>query len=252
MASLGHWPPRRAARELTGAATVQMVVHCFGSTTFFMAMLAGLEGVRSAVSSQVATHMVAPTGTRLKAGIHLPELLKSLGVESLTAYVDTHADWRDRLYDKFLQLFPEETKYCQSAVCHRITFMYGLLYEHDQLNGATHDALAEMFGVANIKAFEHLALMTRQGHLVKADGADLYLPQVKRLAIPITFIHGAENQVFLPVSTEMTYNWLREQNGTDLYSRYVIPHYGHIDCIFGKNAVADVYPLILQHLEATK
>lgn len=239
-------------RELTGAATVQMVVHCFGSTTFFMAMLAGLEGVRSAVSSQVATHMVAPTGTRLKAGIHLPELLQSLGVESLTAYVDTHADWRDRLYDKFLQLFPEETKYCQSAVCHRITFMYGLLYEHDQLNGATHDALAEMFGVANIKAFEHLALMTRQGHLVKADGADLYLPQVKRLAIPITFIHGAENQVFLPVSTEMTYNWLREQNGTNLYSRYVIPHYGHIDCIFGKNAVADVYPLILQHLEATK
>ena len=113
-------------------------------------------------------------------------------------------------------------------------------------------ALAEMFGVANIKAFEHLALMTRQGHLVKADGADLYLPQVKRLAIPMTFIHGAENQVFLPVSTEMTYNWLREQNGTDLYSRYVIPHYGHIDSIFGKNAVADVYPLILQHLEATK
>ena len=32
--------------ELTGAKTVQMVVHCWGSTTFFMAMLAGLKGVQ--------------------------------------------------------------------------------------------------------------------------------------------------------------------------------------------------------------
>jgi len=31
----------------------------------------------------------------------------------------------------------------------------------------------------------------------------------------------------------------------------VIPDYGHIDCIFGKNAVKDVYPLILQHLDET-
>ena len=30
-------------RELTGARSVQMVVHCWGSTTFFMAMLAGLR-----------------------------------------------------------------------------------------------------------------------------------------------------------------------------------------------------------------
>ena len=39
-------------RRITRAATVQMVVHCYGSTTFVMAMLAGLQGVRSAVCSQ--------------------------------------------------------------------------------------------------------------------------------------------------------------------------------------------------------
>ena len=32
----------------------------------------------------------------------------------------------------------------------------------------------------------------------------------------------------------------------------VIPGYGHIDCIFGKNAVKDVYPFIVEHLEATQ
>jgi cholesterol oxidase len=31
----------------------------------------------------------------------------------------------------------------------------------------------------------------------------------------------------------------------------VVPNYGHIDCIYGKNAVNDIYPLMLKHLDAT-
>jgi cholesterol oxidase len=30
-----------------------------------------------------------------------------------------------------------------------------------------------------------------------------------------------------------------------------VPGYGHIDCMFGKDAVVDVYPIILGHLEKT-
>ena len=141
---------------------------------------------------------------------------------------------------------------CTSPVCHRISFLYALLYEHDQLNQATHDALHEMFGVANIGAFEHLALLVRKGRILAADGSDAYLPHLHRLAIPIAFIHGAENQCYLPKSTEITYNLLRKKNGASLYARQVIPNYGHIDCIFGKNAARDVYPLILAHLERTQ
>ncbi|MGH3910086.1 MAG: hypothetical protein ACRDRM_04575, partial [Pseudonocardiaceae bacterium] len=140
---------------------------------------------------------------------------------------------------------------CNSAVCHRITFMYSLLYEHDQLNTPTHDALHEMFGIAGIDALEHLALMVRAGELRTASGQDVYLPHLERLAVPITFIHGAENGCFLPESTEQTLQILQERNGSQLYRRHVIPGYGHIDCIFGKHASRDVYPLILEHLEAT-
>ena len=78
--------------------------------------------------------------------------------------------------------------------------------------------------------------------------------QFDRLALPITFINGAEKKTLLPQSTELTLNALREANDHDgskkLYKRYLIPNYGHIDCIFGKNAVNDVYPFILDHLEA--
>jgi len=34
------------------------------------------------------------------------------------------------------------------------------------------------------------------------------------------------------------------------YERYLIPGYGHIDCIFGKNAALDVYPTIASYLNA--
>ncbi|MGI9021868.1 MAG: alpha/beta fold hydrolase [Acidimicrobiales bacterium] len=200
-------------RQITGCQSVQAVVHCFGSTTFFMSMLAGLPGVRSIVASQVALHMVTPTLTRLKSGLFMPDLLEKLGVESLTAYTDEHADWRDRLYDRLLDVLPEaEEEKCRSAVCHRVTFMYSLPYEHDQLNQATHDALHEMFGVANMSAFEHIALMVREGGLRAADGEDIFLPHLRRLALPITFISGAENATFLPASTEKSLQVLRRGN----------------------------------------
>ncbi len=239
-------------RAITASPSVQMVVHCYGSTTFFMAMLAGLEGVRSVVSSQVATHMVCPPMTRIKSGLHLPSLLDKLGVESLTAYTDTHADWLSRLYDRSLEVFPGRREdECTNPVCHRITFMYSLLYEHRQLNSPTHDALHEMFGIASMRELEHLALMVRDGGLRSLDGQDIYLPHLERLAIPITFIHGAENSCFLPESTATTMDLLCQRNGAHLYRRHVIPGYGHIDCIFGKRAARDVYPLILEHLETT-
>jgi cholesterol oxidase len=49
----------------------------------------------------------------------------------------------------------------------------------------------------------------------------------------------------------LTYNALCAAFGPELYERHVIPGYGHIDCIFGKNAAQDVYPYMLAHLEKT-
>jgi cholesterol oxidase len=109
-----------------------------------------------------------------------------------------------------------------------------------------------MFGVANMKAFVHLARLANTGHLVDFNGAEVYMPHLDRLAIPIAFIHGAQNECFLPESTEITMDDLAKANGRNLYQRHVIPGYGHIDCIYGKNAAQDVYPFALEHLEATQ
>lgn len=240
-------------RQITGAKDVQMVVHCYGSTTWTMAMLNGLQGVRSAVCSQVSAHMVAPLLTKIKSGLHLPSFLDHLGIQSLTAYVDKDANWLNKLYDKAVKLTPlPYHELCNSPVCHRVTFMYSLLYQHEQLNARLHDNLHELFGVGNITSFEHLALMVRKGHIATLKGENAYLPHPERMAIPILFISGENNTCYLPESTEKTYTYLCEANGKDLYRRKVIPGYGHIDCIFGQKAVNDVYPSILEHLESTK
>ena len=171
---------------------------------------------------------------------------------SATAYADNKGGWLDNLYDKALNLqhFDVEER-CTSAVCHRISFMYSLLYEHDQLNRLTHDNLHELFGICSMDIFKHLALCAREEHIVNSEGKEVYSPHWDKLNIPITFIHGAENASYLPESTERSFNKLVEVNGADGYARHVIPDYGHIDCIFGKNAVKDVYPYILSALDQT-
>ncbi len=239
-------------RSLTGAKNIQVVAHCFGATTFFMSMLAGLEGVGSAVISQVATHMRSPMIIKINSYLRLPSLLKKLGFKSLTAYSDSDANYVNRIIDTVLKLYPVKAgKADTNPVSHRISFLYGQLYNLEQLNDVTYKNLHELFGIANISTFEHLALLVRKCHLVSADSSEIYAGKLEKLAIPMTFIHGEENNCWLPESTEYTYKLLSDVNGKQLYKRYVIPSYGHIDCIFGKNAVNDVYPLILQQLEET-
>ncbi len=240
-------------RQVTDASSVQVVAHCFGSTTFICAMLAGLQGVRAAVCSQVATHMVVPSLTSIKSGLHVPDVLNRLGLRTLSAGAHSKERWLERVFDQGLEFWPmRHEEKCDNGVCHRISFLYALLYNHDQLNAATHDiALAEMFGVASINAFRHLAVMVRHGRVVGADGSDRYMPHLDRLALPLTIIQGADNACFHPESTARTVAALAETNGPDWYHRRLIPGYGHIDCIFGARAATDVYPHILQGLQPT-
>ncbi|CAB3769117.1 alpha/beta fold hydrolase [Paraburkholderia solisilvae] len=237
-------------RALTGAQDIQLVAHCLGAVATTMALLSGLTGVRSVLLSQVSAHLVPGLLQRVKAGLHTPQILRFLGVDDLTAYT-RHEKWPHNLLDDALRFFPiEHDEECNSAICHRATFLYGLIYEHAQLNEPLHANLQELFGVHDVELFIQLAAIVREGHIIDAQGNDVYLRNLNGMNLPITFIHGAENRCYLPVSTEMTYDMLVERFGADNYERHLIPGYGHIDCIFGRNAALDVYPTIARHLNA--
>ena len=69
----------------------------------------------------------------------------------------------------------------------------------------------------------------------------------KLLTLPFL---GEQNSCYLPESTFKTLNLAKESHPTQEYTWIQIPGYGHLDCIYGKAAVHDVYPHILKALDA--
>ena len=93
--------------------------------------------------------------------------------------------------------------------------------------------------------------MNRHAELRARDGADIYLPHYPRLKLPIRFVTGAQNITFTPAGNRKTLEWLSAKNGSAYYDFVEVPGYGHIDCLFGKNVVTEVFPSWLEHFEKT-
>src|SRR5262249_9396050 len=193
-------------REVTNAATVQMLAHCIGSMTVLMSMLSGLQGVRSAICSQLGLFPVTSTVNEVKAGLHMAGVLQALGETKVDTNLAVN-DWRNKLAAAVIQMFPRK-EFCKSSVCHQVRLIFVDSYKHDNLTASTHDALYEMFGVANLRTFKHILLTIEKNHVVDEKGKDVYLPNVARLKLPIVFIQGVENQLFLPPGTHQTFRYL--------------------------------------------
>ena len=237
----------QAVRGFTGADSVIALGHCVGSMTLLMGLLAGLPNVRAAVCSQLTTHPVTTRLTRLKAVLHLAELMDYAGIHSLDTTVQPTA--AARALDLLLRLYPVGDEDCDSPVCRRIFALYGPSYKHSRLDEATHAAILDMFGVSSVPAFRHITRILREGHVVDKDGNDTYLPNFDRLNLPILFIAGAENRLFLPESSRILHDKLVAAFGPAKFRRIVVPGYAHMDCFVGKDAAKDVYPDLLDWLE---
>jgi len=236
-----------AVRRESGAESVQMLAHCVGSMALVMSLAAGLEGVRSAICSQLAAHPIPTPANRLRARMGLAGLFKGVGIDGLTTdYDPSRLD--DRVLDAVMRV-PRSSHECDSPVCRRVSFIYGDVYDHRHLNTETHDALGDVFGISNMTFFRHISRMIRAKQLVDSEGGNAYLEHVDRLRLPITFVHGEHNRMFLPESTELTYDLLREANGGELYARHVIAGYAHLDCWIGTDSADDVFPLALRELD---
>lgn len=58
---------------------------------------------------------------------------------------------------------------------------------------------------------------------------------------------GSENEVFDPESTLRDYELLRREFGEEVYRRFLVEGYGHLDTIVGDRAVDDVFWKVLRH-----
>jgi len=208
-----------------------------------------MTGVRSAVCSQVTTHPVMTPFNKARTQIRVGRILQGFGVRTISPDADRTVS--DELLDFALRAVPVPTEErCGSAVCRWINTFYGPTHHHAQLNEATHADLGRLFGVAGIHPLNHISTIVRSGTAVDHHGHDTYLPHVERLRLPILFLAGDHNRIFLPATSARTLQWLRDANGPELYERVVLRDYGHLDGFIGRDAVRDVYPVILRHLDA--
>lgn len=245
------WPAAvDEVRRLTGAESVQLLGHCVGSVTILMALLAGMEGVRSVVCSQFTVHPHPGWLNRAKNVLHVGEVLEGLRLRGIDD--DSAPTAPNKALDLLLAAVPlPRGERCGRPVCRWLNATYGLTHAHGQLNEATHEMLDEAFGFANVTGLEHLARMHRARRAVSHTGADIYLPHVDRLSMPILFLQGSLNPIFRPAGTRQTIGWIAEHHGPDHATYLELPTYSHLDTMIGRNAATEVFPAILAHLDAT-
>jgi pimeloyl-ACP methyl ester carboxylesterase len=247
--AMRDWPAAIAhVRRHTGADSVQALGHCIGGLTLFMALGGGLEGVRSATFSALAGHPVPTPANRLRAHVRVPTIMKKIGQPTIST--DYRPDSRqDRALERVMRALPIRHMH-DSPVGRRIYFIYGDVFDHSRIDEATMaESVPSFFGNGNITFFEHISLMIRKGRAVDAQGRDVYLSNTDRYRMPIAFMTGEHNRMFVPQGIEATHQMLRAANGPELYTRHVFDGYAHLDCWLGRDAARDVFPTALAELE---
>jgi cholesterol oxidase len=248
------WPAAIAkVRSVSGADSVQALAHCVGSMSLLMGIGAGwVSDVRSLLSSQLTLHPVTDWLNYMKSDLGIAG---ALGEVSL---LDGHMDFvsqatdADNQIDAVMYQVPmPEGQECKSPTVRRVFGVFGPSWDIRQLGNDTYLALGSMFSRVSLSPFEQLQDIMRAGLAVNKDGDAVYTSEdaARRLALPITFLSGATNQIFYPESGQRTRVWLSQHNGEDLYKQRIVPGYGHMDLFIGRNASAEVTPLLLEELE---
>jgi hypothetical protein len=237
----------------TGATEVKAIVHCQGSTSFVMALVAGLlPQVTTVVSNAVSLHLVIPKWSDLKLRLTLPVV--RLGTRYLNPQWGRHAPGvLPKVLNGMVQLAHHE---CSNPVCKQVSFTYGsgfpALWKHENLNAATHDWLTDEFAEVPISFFDQMHACNAAGHLVSVDGlGELprdFVAQPPRTNARVAFFAGAENRCFLSDSQVETYRWF-DHHQPGRHAMHELPGYSHLDVFMGKNAARDVFPLILTELD---
>ncbi|WP_298463683.1 GMC family oxidoreductase N-terminal domain-containing protein [uncultured Erythrobacter sp.] len=248
------WPAAVAkVRAVTGADSVQALAHCVGSMSLLMGIGAGwVTHVRSLISSQLTLHPVTDWLNYMKADLGVAGMLGQISL--LGGHMDfvsqgTEADYE---IDAVAYQIPvPEGQACKNPTCRRVFGTFGPSWDHRQLGHDTHLALGSMFSRVSLTPFKQLGDIMHKGLAVDAEGKSVYTNEeaARRLALPISFLSGATNQIFYPESGQRTRVWLSERNSSDLYRQKIIPGYGHMDLFIGRNAHRDVTPWVLEELE---
>ena len=238
--------------DRTGAKTAKAVIHCQGSTSFMMSIVAGqLPEITTVVSNAVALHPVVTPLAYLKSryaivavGKYMKYLNPQWGLSAPSGW-PTVVDW-------FVRATHHE---CNNPVCKHTSFTFGAgfptLWLHENLDDATHEWLKGEFAQVPMTFFSEMHDCIDAGALV-SDGRHPELPRNFAAQAPKTdarfvFLGGQYNQCFVPESQRRTADYF-DRYAPGRHAFYELAGYGHLDVFVGKNAARDNFPLIIDEL----
>lgn len=242
--------------ELTGAKTIKAVIHCQGSTSFMMSAVAGLvPQVDTIISNAVSLHPVVRRFPQLKINL-APKL-----VGFLTDYLNPQwAKNPQTFIAKLIKFIVELTHHeCDNSVCKHASFAYGsghpTLWRHENLNDDTHQWLSDEFGFLPLNFYTQMGKSINKGHLLSVDNHPTlpndFVETIPKTDARFAFFAGKKNDCFLPESQERTFAHFDKMR-PNFHSLHLVEGYGHLCMFMGKNAVNDVFPLILEELNKKK
>jgi cholesterol oxidase len=258
IADYDHPAALREIRRHVGTSRVHVVAHCLGSLSFMMSLFGGkVPGVASVICNSIALTPRVPAWSRLKLSYGPPLFEYLFGVSYLDPrFAASPLLTRDWLVSRLVSLGHRE---CDVRECHLLSFMWGsghpAMYEHDNLLPVTHQRMADICGACGMNYYRHLRKMIRAGHAVKCDPgdprhADLpddYLVNAAEVTTPILLLTGDHNRVF--TDSNIVCHRLLSDIAPVRPELEIVPGYGHVDTIIGKDAHLDVFPRMLQFLK---
>ncbi|MCY3857595.1 MAG: esterase [Gammaproteobacteria bacterium] len=242
---------RRICKE-TGVDQLKTIVHCQGSTSFMLALVAGLlPEVSLVVSNAVSLHPIVPTKSRLKGKLTIPVVSRLITYLNPQWGIHAPAGW-PKVLDFLVRSIHHE---CNNAVCKWSSFTYGTgtptLWRHENLNPELHRWIKGEFGPVPLSFFRHMNQCIKAGHLTTT-GKYAELPRnidarAPRTEARVVFLAGQMNNCFLAESQVRSFEWMNSY-APGKHSYYELADYGHLDVFIGKDAPRDVHPLVLDEL----
>jgi cholesterol oxidase len=234
------WPAAIAeVRRRTNTSKVSVLAHCLSSPCFLLSLLRGyMENahISSFIASQVALHLhMTPVGA-LKLKTRMDRLLPS-GEMMHQRPADQDGHMADIAVSFLSHILPKSYS-CDNPVCPRHSATFGDLIFHARVNAPTHAIIGDLVPECLTGFLQDVANWARKENIL----TDEDHKHLDRLSLPITFISGAENRMFVPQGTEQTFNLLCEANGPGIYRRTVYQDFGHLDSYIGEGASTAIWP----------
>lgn len=258
---IAHFDHPAALAELRrhiGDRRVHVVAQCLGAVSFSMSLFGGaVDGVTSVVANSVSLVTRVPRWSRLKLRFGPAITEYGFGLSFLDPRFG-HAPMftRSWMFAQLVSLFHWE---CRNHACHMISFMWGSgrpgLWRHENLDPATHERIADLFGANGLHYYRHMRRMVAAGHAVQYDRKDSrhsalpgdYLERAAEVSTPFLFLTGDHNRVF--VDSNIVCHRILNEISPGRHELAILPGYGHVDPYIGKNAHVDVFPKIVDFLK---